>query len=208
MTFTDQDDVVPASGVEQILNTGIANTLAGNYTINGRNKHKSITFNGYSFRNYGILNTCEGNDILTGTFNDPDSDSSWIVGIYNEIGTIDTGDGNDTITGIIEKAGPRDAYAIFTAKSTIDTGDGNDTITGITPRGTGIFSRDSTINTGDGNDIISGLIEEAGPRDAYAIFTTKSTIDTGDGNDTITDITPRGTGIFSRDSTIAILNHL
>jgi hypothetical protein len=181
------------------------------------------------------------------------------------IGTIDTGDGNDTITGIIEKAGPRDAYAIFTAKSTIDTGDGNDTITGITPRGTGIFSRDSTINTGDGNDIISGLIEEAGPRDAmpfspqkvrlilvmemtqslalpprgtgifsrdstintgdgndiisglieeagprdaYAIFTTKSTIDTGDGNDTITDITPRGTGIFSRDSTIAILNHL
>ena len=177
MTFTDQDDVVPASGVEQILNTGIANTLAGNYTINGRNKHKSITFNGYSFRNYGILNTCEGNDILTGTFNDPDSDSSWIVGIYNEIGTIDTGDGNDTITG-------------------------------ITPRGTGIFSRDSTINTGDGNDIISGLIEEAGPRDAYAIFTAKSTIDTGDGNDTITDITPRGTGIFSRDSTIAILNHL
>jgi hypothetical protein len=145
LTFTDQDDVVSASGVEQILNTGIANTLAGNYTINGRNKDKSITFNGYSFRNYGTLNTCEGKDILTGIFKDPDSDSSWIVGIYKEIGTIDTGDGNDTITGIIEKAGPRDAYAIFTTKSTIDTGDGNDTITGITPRGTGIFSRDSTI---------------------------------------------------------------
>jgi hypothetical protein len=67
LTFTDQDDVVPAFGVEQILNTGIANTLAGNDTLNGRNKDKSITFNEYSFRNYGTLNTCEGNDILTGT---------------------------------------------------------------------------------------------------------------------------------------------
>jgi hypothetical protein len=33
--FTDQDDIVPQSGVEPILNTGIANTLAGNDTITG-----------------------------------------------------------------------------------------------------------------------------------------------------------------------------
>ena len=28
ITFTDQDDIVPLSGVEQILNTGVANALA------------------------------------------------------------------------------------------------------------------------------------------------------------------------------------
>jgi len=35
ITFTDQDDIFPLSGVERILNTGIANTLAGNDTIIG-----------------------------------------------------------------------------------------------------------------------------------------------------------------------------
>jgi hypothetical protein len=35
LTFTDQADIVPPSGVEEILNTGIANTLAGNDTITG-----------------------------------------------------------------------------------------------------------------------------------------------------------------------------
>jgi hypothetical protein len=35
LTFTEQDDIVPASGVEEILNTGIANTLAGNDIITG-----------------------------------------------------------------------------------------------------------------------------------------------------------------------------
>jgi len=35
ITFTEQHDIVPLSGVEEILNTGIANTLAGNDTIIG-----------------------------------------------------------------------------------------------------------------------------------------------------------------------------
>ncbi|WP_445250746.1 hypothetical protein [Microcoleus sp. OTE_8_concoct_300] len=35
LTFTDEDDIVPASGVEEILNTGITNTLAGNDRILG-----------------------------------------------------------------------------------------------------------------------------------------------------------------------------
>jgi hypothetical protein len=35
LTFTEQDDIVPLSGVEEILNTGIANTLAGNDSITG-----------------------------------------------------------------------------------------------------------------------------------------------------------------------------
>jgi hypothetical protein len=35
ITFTNQADIVPESGEEDIVNTGIANTLAGNDTITG-----------------------------------------------------------------------------------------------------------------------------------------------------------------------------
>jgi len=35
LTFTEQADIVPVSGVERIFNTGIANTLAGDDIING-----------------------------------------------------------------------------------------------------------------------------------------------------------------------------
>jgi hypothetical protein len=45
LTFTDQDDIVPLSGVEQILNTGVANTLAGNDSITGdtTSTYKTLT---------------------------------------------------------------------------------------------------------------------------------------------------------------------
>jgi hypothetical protein len=58
--FTDQDDIVPLSGVEQILNTGVTNTLAGNDRITG-------TGNDYGFENVRTLNTDDGNDTITGT---------------------------------------------------------------------------------------------------------------------------------------------
>jgi hypothetical protein len=35
LTFTDEDDIVPLSGIEEIFNTGIANTLGGNDSITG-----------------------------------------------------------------------------------------------------------------------------------------------------------------------------
>jgi hypothetical protein len=35
ITFTNQADIVPVSGQDDIVNTGIANTLAGNDTITG-----------------------------------------------------------------------------------------------------------------------------------------------------------------------------
>jgi hypothetical protein len=57
--FTNRADVVPASGEEEILNTGIANTLAGNDRITG-------TGGKYSILNIGTLNTADGNDIITG----------------------------------------------------------------------------------------------------------------------------------------------
>jgi hypothetical protein len=62
LTFTEQDDIVPASGVEEILNTGVANTLAGNDSITG-------TSNYYGFQNVGVLNTDDGNDTIIGIGN-------------------------------------------------------------------------------------------------------------------------------------------
>jgi len=185
LTFTEQDDVVPVSGMEEIINnTGIANTLAGNDMINGLSRGLNL----YGFRNSGTLNTGEGNDILTGIFNEPNSGFFGAIGIYNVGGIIDTGDGNDIITGIIEGAGINTATnGIFSVQGTIDTGDGNDIITGITQRGTGIFSQDSTINTGDGNDTITGT----GPFYNPGIWLLRTSLDTGKGNDIIT-----GTGYF------------
>jgi hypothetical protein len=179
LTFTEQDDVVPVSGVEEIINNmGIANTLAGNDMINGLSRG----LNSYGFRNSGTLNTGEGNDILTGTFNEPNSGFFGVVGLYNVIGIIDTGDGNDIITGIIEGASIYSNSGIFSIQGTIDTGNGNDIITGITPQGIGIFSRDSTINTGDGNDTITGTGLSFNP----GIWLSGTSLDTGKGNDIIT----------------------
>jgi hypothetical protein len=70
LTFTEQDDIVPMSGVEEIINTGIANTLAGNDTITSIGTkykiHPSIDILGTGFHNIGTLNTVEGNDRITG----------------------------------------------------------------------------------------------------------------------------------------------
>jgi len=72
LTFTNGADVVPTSGVEEISNTGIANTLAGNDTVIGT---KEITIdtppqNKFgSIFNSGTLNTADGSDIITGTIN-------------------------------------------------------------------------------------------------------------------------------------------
>jgi hypothetical protein len=103
LTFTEQDDIVPQSGVKEILiNTGIANTLAGDDILNGETENNSNPLDTLILSgifNSGTLNTDAGNDILTGISNDLNNDFSMNCGIYNE-GTMDTGDGNDIITGI------------------------------------------------------------------------------------------------------------
>src|SRR4028118_1000756 len=93
LTFTEQDDIVPAFGVEEILNTGIANTLAGNDRIIGVGAvgSGSSTFNSGIY-NSGTLNTGNGNDIIEGHSNGNRN------GINNS-GNLYTGDGNDIITG-------------------------------------------------------------------------------------------------------------
>jgi hypothetical protein len=96
LTFTEQDDIVPSSGVEPILNTGVANTLAGNDSITGVTNSTSNSTNGVY--NSGTLNTDDGNDIITGIGYPNDNSEPYPqtgVGIYNTIGTIETGNGND-----------------------------------------------------------------------------------------------------------------
>jgi len=196
LTFTEQDDIVPASGVEEILNTGIANTLAGNDIIIGT---KEMTTSDTSFQdrfssifNSGTLNTADGNDIITGTISGIEDSPDYYsyYGIYN-IGSICTGDGNDKIMG-------RGVYGLVNY-FTIATDNGNDTISGTGEGGAaGLYTRE-TINTGDGDDIITGTNTSGG---GYGIFNgfgtpeqldgSTSTIDSGEGNDTITGIAAFG----------------
>ena len=166
LTFTNQADIVPSSGVERIVNTGIANTLAGNDIITGTGID--------GINNSSTLNTDEGNDIITGNST---SDGHGII----NTGVIKTGNGKDIITATASTIQYSFALSNF---SIIDTGEGNDTITGIGITGTGnvgIYNSNygqsyPQINTGEGNDTITGI----------GGFINEGNINTGNGNDTIT----------------------
>jgi hypothetical protein len=180
LTCTEQDDVVPASGVEEIVNTSIANTLAGNDEITGTGTEYNLILE--------LLNS------PAGIFD------SVSAGFY-KIGTLNTADDNDIITGISSPTDPynspynsmglyKKSYGILTQAGTIDTGNGNDIITGIsearindgtTNHNLGIYiDSNSTIDTGKGNDIITGSGLDFG-------ILNNGTIHTDDGNDLITD---------------------
>jgi len=196
--FTDQDDIVPLFGVEEIVNNGIANTLAGNDVITG-------TGGDYGFENGVTLNTDDGNDTITGT----GTLTGIIIGSRNGLGmpnsqsVLDTGKGNDVITGtggtqgiitlgtlntnddndIVTGSGT--LYGIITGSgSTLDTGKGNDIITGISAFGIANYG---TINTGDAEDslISQGMLINIG-----GVFL-------GNGNDSLTiNIIPSSTSSF------------
>jgi len=88
LTFTEQDDIVPSSGVKQILtNKGATNTLAGNDTITGfYNDDNSDPSGVNGIYNSGTFNTADGNDIITGR------GAYGAAAIYNyETGTFNTG---------------------------------------------------------------------------------------------------------------------
>jgi len=215
LTFTNQADVVPASGVEEISNTGMANTLAGNDIINGTGKiftpvysNNSLFINISGLYNNGTLNTANGNDIITGIVKD-DVDLFYShAGIFNygtngTNGTINTSDGNDIITGIFQTPGfdtyNSDNAGIYNLYATINTGDGNDIITGIVEEiitdksqvSAGIRIEYGTIDTGNGNDTITGTgIKDLGIAINYGTF------DTGKGNDIITGIGRSGINNF------------
>jgi len=191
ITFTEQDDIVPPSGVEPIFNTGIANTLAGNEILTGTwttisdgiiiDPSKYISGAIIGFYNTGTLNTADGNDIITGIIQNPALQGYFGAALYNEGGTIDTGDGDDIIIGSHnENVDPQyvNGYGIFMGGGTIDTGRGDDIITGITKTGGGL-SLSGSIITGDGNDTITGI-------GGVGLQHSNGNIDTGNGNDIIT----------------------
>jgi len=173
LTFTEQDDIVPASGVEEIVNTGIANTLAGDDIIIGT----STGFNGIYVIS-GNINTGDGNDTITGTASPSTSLESGIN--VNGFSRIDTEKGKDIITG--------NGYVGIRNSGLLNTGNEDDIITGnsITtengnPYTIGIDNF-GILNTGDGNDTISGTNSTKG---SYGLANA-GLIDTSNGNDIIT----------------------
>jgi hypothetical protein len=197
--FTNRADVIPAFGVDEIVNTSIANTLAGNDMITGTGGSAEISigiFNG----GYGSsptslvsIDTGDGNDRITGIGNN----SAYIsFGIFNWE-DINTGNGNDMITGIGSQKGiynynPTDNPNFYTPR--IDTGDGNDKIIG-----TGFIAIENKglISTGNGNDSIIangyfynyGTVNLGNGNDSIIItgdMYNRGTINTGNGNDSIT----------------------
>jgi hypothetical protein len=135
LTFTEQDDVVPESGVEKIVNTGISNALAGDDIINGETGNSGGGFlnPNIGLFNTGTLNASGGNDRITGIFNDPTDFTFNGYGIYNLGGIIDTGEGNDILAGVLDNPDytasyQLNAYGIYNVEGIIDTGDGDDTI--------------------------------------------------------------------------------
>jgi hypothetical protein len=185
VTFTEQDDIVPESGVkERIVNTGITNTLAGNDTITGTYVYDPSPGNDRSHTgiyNIGTLDTAEGNDIITGiggeygienssTFNTVEGEEYGI----EKSSTLNTGEGNDIITAWGEYYGIENT-------GTLNTGEGNDIITASARDSA--FVNTGTFNTADGNDVI----ESSSGRDiGNSISITQGSIfDTGNGNDRI-----------------------
>jgi hypothetical protein len=177
ITFSNRADVVPLSGVEEIVNTSSANTLAGNDVITGTGSNTDISFGIHNWdgtaESTASINTGEGNDIITGT----SSSNSYSFGIFNW-GSINTGEGNDIITGAgighmgIVNYSYIDYYN-YQFDSIIDTGDGNDIIIGIGP--TLAIDNGGVISTGNGNDSIM----------ADGDFYNYNGVYLGDGNDSI-----------------------
>jgi len=221
LTFTELDDIVPASGEEEIVNNGIANTLAGDDIITGTLSLEAFPREqNVAIYNVGSIYTSDGNDTIAG-INDKVLNAGGDYGIRTDEGTIDTGNGSDIITGITYRGD-----GILAAFTNINTGDGNDTIAGTTSldsrgiylvagsldtgrgddiiTGTGSFAglvnTDTFLDTDEGNDIIAG--NGSGSAYGYGILN-EGPIDTGDDNDTITGTNTNiggGWGILNSDS--------
>jgi hypothetical protein len=182
LTFTELDDVIPAFGVKEvILNTGVANTLAGHDTITGVGPERIRIFSlpNYGIYNFGPLYTDEGNDTITGIYDETPYSlhSGSYNSTFNNTGSLyinNTGSIDDYIDDYYIDDYPRPLppfplsnYGILNS-STIATGEGDDIIIGINtavdypnidptdiynPDNIGIDNR-GTINTGNGNDSI------------------------------------------------------
>jgi hypothetical protein len=147
LTFIDESDIVLASGVEQILNTEVANTFTVDDLIIG-------TGNDYGFENVSVLSSDEGNDTITEIENlQLEFGSSY--GIINS-GTLNADEDSDILTGI-----SRDD--VLVNSGTLNAGEGNDTITGTTSR---IGSRGGTVRIYE-IKCIHANADRFGPDDTY-----------------------------------------
>ena len=187
--FTEQDDIVPPSGqYGQIFNIYIANALGGNDSITGTISDDVPYYDpdNYSgFINWGLLNTDDGSDIITGTLT-YGRHSQRPAG-YNIInfGTLNTGEGNDMINGSYRNGGYFPWYSGIYNSGTLNAGEGDDTITAL---GIGLdgFVNYGTLNTEGGNDIITAFSEyHFGYGSSGIGFLNDGTLDMGEGNDTI-----------------------
>jgi hypothetical protein len=191
--FTNQSDLVPASGIAEIVNSGIIDTLNGNDVITGNGEtlrqvlfYGSLTVGVYNGSG-GVISTNEGADGIVGYGG---------VGLFNDLNaTISTGNGNDTVSGCGCDYG--DNYKGILNSGTIGTGIGNDTIIGNAyGRYSGGIVNFGTIRSEDGDDSIIGS-GEAGGISNNASADTAGTIDTGNGNDNIFGESDRDWGIYN-----------
>jgi hypothetical protein len=187
--FTEQDDIVPQSRqYDQIFNTYIANALAGNDSITG-SIYDDVPYydpkNYSGFINRGVLNTDDGNDILTGTLiYERHSQRPSGYNIIN-FGTLNTGEGNDMIDGSYQNRGYFPSYSGIYNSGTLNAGEGDDTITAF---GGGLdgFVNSGTLNTEGGNDIITAFSEYSSYTSGIGFLNDEGgTLDMGEGNDTI-----------------------
>ena len=178
--FTEQDDIVPESGYyQQIINRSWVDTYAGNDRISGT----GIEGETYGFKNEGILNTDDGDDIITGTLlYNRHSSTRGGFSIIN-FGTLNTGEGNDWIYG-----GGSYGYTVFSGiytPGTLNAGGGDDIITGVGSKD-GIIVEEGTLNMGEGNDLINASgYGEGGEGGIGLSLWYGGTIDTGNGDDSI-----------------------
>jgi hypothetical protein len=208
ITFTDQDDIVPESGVKDIIvNTGSANTLAGNDRITGTYVYDPNSGNDQSrsgIKNSSTLDTAEGDDIINARGREDGILNTWAF--Y-------TGEGNDTITAWGSYNGIVNSWAFSTGKGNdvinangydltgivnsgiiFDTAEGNDTINAYGYFSPGIVNS-GTFSTGEGNDIINAGAREDGIVNTGAFYT-------ADGDDVIYGGGGRQVGISSTQGSI------
>lgn len=145
LTFTNKSDVVPDFGVEEIINTGLANTLSGKDSMLGSGILRGLTND-----SGGTIDTGACKDSLFGTASGSGGFTG--IGIENK-GTINTGTGKDSISG----SGTEPfTYGILNGlNSIINTGVGNDSIIGS--GGFAGIQNGGIINMGVGNDSITAI---------------------------------------------------
>ena len=165
LLFTNKVDIIPLLGTAEIVNTGIANTLAEKDRITGTSINgigiDTRIGDDYGIYNQGFIYTGAGNDLITGTV----SGGTGVYGIYNQ-GTINTGSGKDIITGngnygnglFFTVANTPPKPIIGTNKDDILNGTpGNDLIQGLNGQDCihGLEG-DDTLEGGNGKDILYG----------------------------------------------------